>query len=98
MKTPLFLLLIMALFSCKKEAVPAAVPILITFDVTNIMVTTATCGGTISDERSAPVLSRGVCWGTGNTPTIEDSKTTDGTGIGAFLSLITGLAEKKHTI
>jgi uncharacterized protein (TIGR02145 family) len=38
-------------------------------------------------------MSRGVCWSTGNTPTIADSKTTDGTGPGTFLSLITGLTD-----
>ena len=71
MKTPLFLVLIMVLLVCKIEAVPGTVPTLITFDVTDIMLTTASCGGTIADEGSGKVLSRGVCWSTGNTATID---------------------------
>ena len=89
MKTPLSLLLIMVLFSCKEEAVP----IVTTFDVTNITLSTAACGGTISDEGSGTVLSRGVCWGTGKTATAALNKTADGTGPGAFLSLMTGLTD-----
>ena len=35
------------------------------------------------------VTARGVCWSTGQNPTITDNKTTDGTGSGAFSSSIT---------
>lgn len=38
-----------------------------------------------------PVTSRGVCWSTSANPTIVNSITTDGTGIGGFMSFITGL-------
>lgn len=38
------------------------------------------------------IVSRGVCWNTTGTPTIANSKTTDGTGFGTFTSLLTGLS------
>jgi uncharacterized protein (TIGR02145 family) len=37
------------------------------------------------------VTARGVCWSTGQTPTISDNKTEDGTGAGWFTSRITDL-------
>jgi hypothetical protein len=79
----------LALFilSCKKE-----VPILITADITNITESSANCGGIITDEGYSTVISRGVCWSIGTTPTISDNKTTDGEGSGSFTSSITGLA------
>lgn len=72
---------------CKKDEVP----VIATSTVSNITATTATCGGVITSEGSSTVTSRGVCWSTGNTPTIADSKTTDGAGAGSFSSNITGL-------
>jgi len=81
------LLILMLNFSCKKEEVP----LLTTSPVTNITGTTAISGGTITSEGSGTVISRGVCWSTGTTPTIGDSKTADGAGAGSFTSNITGL-------
>jgi uncharacterized protein (TIGR02145 family) len=67
------------------------VPVITTTPVSNILATTATSGGNIMDEGSSTVISRGVCWSTGTTPTIADSKTTDGTGAGSFASNMTVL-------
>ena len=73
--------------SCKKEEVP----IVATSEVTNITGTTATCGGTITSEGTSTVISRGVCWSTSTTPTIEDNKTIEGPGAGTYTSIITEL-------
>ena len=35
---------------------------------------------------------RGVCWSTSQNPTINDNKTTDGSGTGSFTSQLTGLS------
>jgi uncharacterized protein (TIGR02145 family) len=86
----LIILSISSINSCKKESV-TSVPTLITAAITNISSNTAICGGTITDEGSGTVLERGVCWSTSNTPTIADNKTTDGAGVGSFISSITGL-------
>ena len=83
----LLILSIFLIHSCKKEKNPT----LTTSAITNITGTTATSGGTITDEGSGTIIARGVCWSTGITPTIADSKTTDGAGAGSFTSNISGL-------
>jgi uncharacterized protein (TIGR02145 family) len=67
--------------------------ILITTHAYNITQTSATSGATIAGEGEAPVTSRGVCWNTTGDiyPTILDNKTSDGNGITAFTSTLTGL-------
>jgi hypothetical protein len=69
----------------------ALIPILTTDTVGNITQTSANCGGNITQDYGSPVTSRGVCWSTNPTPTLTDSKTTDGSGTGIFSSSITGL-------
>ncbi len=65
-------------------------PTVTTASVTNITVTSALCGGNVSDGDN--VTARGVCWGTGHNPTVSGSHTTDGSGTGSFTSSITGLS------
>jgi uncharacterized protein (TIGR02145 family) len=84
--------------SCKKDDnnnnnnnSNGAVPVLTTSSVTNITSNTATCGGNITSDEGSNVTARGVCWSTGPTPTINDNKTSDGTGTGSFTSSLTGL-------
>jgi hypothetical protein len=84
-----FLIFTSLFLSCKKEEVP----VVTTTTVSNITATTATSGGNITDEGSSTVISRGVCWSTGTSPTISDSKTTDGSGLGSFSSNLTGLSD-----
>ncbi|MHC1704130.1 MAG: hypothetical protein AB9846_09510 [Tenuifilaceae bacterium] len=67
------------------------VPTVTTNDVTSITSTTATSGGGVTATGGSSVTGRGVCWSTNQNPTISDSKTTNGTGIGNFTSSITGL-------
>jgi len=67
------------------------IPTVTTQNVDNIWDSTATCGGTISSDGGAAVTARGVCWSTASNPTIADSHTSDGSGIGTFSSQLTGL-------
>jgi len=83
----LVVLSIFLVHSCKKEEVP----VITTTAGSNITATTATSGGNITNEGSSTVITRGVCWSTGTTPTIADNKTTDAAGAGSFISNITGL-------
>jgi len=69
----------------------ALLPSLTTTAISSITATTALSGGNISNDGGAVVTASGVCWGTTQNPTISNSKTTDGSGIGSFSSLITGL-------
>ncbi|MBO7497083.1 MAG: hypothetical protein J6T98_11060 [Salinivirgaceae bacterium] len=64
-----------------------------TNNVTNVTPTSATCGGTVtvSSGNTFPITSRGVCWATTHNPTIDNAHTSDGSGVGSFISSITGL-------
>jgi uncharacterized protein (TIGR02145 family) len=75
------------LIGCKKEKVP----IVSTNSVSTITATTAICGGNITDDGGATIISRGVCWSNGITPTVADNKTSDGAGAGNYSSNMTGL-------
>lgn len=81
---PLLFLLIVN--SCKKKEVPTVT----TSGIDNITATTAISGGRVTNEGSAKVIERGVCWSTGE-PSILDSKTSDGIGAGSFTSNISDL-------
>lgn len=78
--------------SCKDDGPTYGLPTLGTTEISDITSTEALGGGEITDDGGASVTARGVCWGTNPSPTIADSKTEDGTGIGSFTSTITGLA------
>jgi uncharacterized protein (TIGR02145 family) len=69
----------------------AILPEISTIEVSDITTTTASGGGTITSDGGGSVSARGVCWAKGYIPTVDSSKTTDGTGIGSFKSNITGL-------
>lgn len=66
---------------------------LTTNDFTDITISTATCGGNITDDDGFKITVRGVCWSTTPNPTISNNKTADGVGIGSFTSSLTGLTE-----
>jgi len=96
----IFPLLIMGVFlvfasSCEKDDDDnngqQNVPVLSTTEVTEITANTATSGGNLTDDGGTTVTARGVCWSTGQTPTISDNKTEDGTGAGSFTSSVTDL-------
>ena len=69
------------------------VPMVVTAKVTNIMVKTATCGGNVTAWGGDTVRVRGVCWNTTGNPTIADSKTENGSGLGTFQSILYPLTE-----
>ena len=63
-----------------------------TQSVSNIAPATAQSGGSITTDGGAAITARGVVWGTSPNPTIAlSTKTNDGTGIGNFVSSVTGL-------
>jgi uncharacterized protein (TIGR02145 family) len=75
------------LVSCDKGEVPS----ITTSEIILIKGTSATSGGTVTNEGSGTITSRGVCWSTSINPTIKGNKTSDGAGAGSFSSDITGL-------
>jgi uncharacterized protein (TIGR02145 family) len=67
-------------------------PILLTTTpASSIGETSALSGGVVSSDGGAGVTVRGVCWSVNPTPTINDTKTTDGAGTGSFTSTLSGL-------
>ena len=64
-------------------------------EVTNITVSSATCGGEVTFDGNVEVIAKGVCWSTTQNPTIEDNKTTDGTGVGIFTSNLSNLEQNR---
>ncbi len=90
--TFLVLIVSMAFTACNPIVKTELLPVLTTTEVSAITQTTSTSGGNITSDAGSSVTVRGVCWSTKVSPTVADSKTTDGGGIGSFTSSITGLA------
>ena len=67
------------------------IPSIETYNITDITDTTATCGGDVTSDGGTAITARGICWNTTGDPTLAESHTNDGTGIGGFSSLLTGL-------
>lgn len=80
---------------CKKEPDDTTnnehIPVLSTRTILQITETAAATGGIITDDGFTVVTQKGVCWSTSPTPTINNSKTENGTGMGSFTSIIRGL-------
>ncbi|MCX6153179.1 MAG: DUF6531 domain-containing protein [Candidatus Kapabacteria bacterium] len=68
-----------------------APPTLSTSTITSIQNTSAVSGGYNISQGSASVSAKGVCWNTSGYPSINDSKTIDGTGTANFSSTLTNL-------
>ena len=69
----------------------SVVPTLTTAVISAITMTSATSGGSISSDGGAAISEKGICWATTASPTISNSKTSDGTGTAAFTSSLTAL-------
>ena len=89
----LMLSIILMLTMCKKkeEITTQGLPVVTTHEVMEIGISSAICGGEVTDDGGAEVTARGMCWSTNPDPTITDSFTTDGSGLGSFTSNITEL-------
>lgn len=94
---------ILLLNSCSKSGTtdtnPTPAPVITapvmgsTVTVSSISGTSAISGGAITADGGAAITARGICWSTSSGPTIANSKTTDGTGTGSFVSNLSGLTE-----
>ena len=65
--------------------------VITTTAVSNTTSTTAVSGGTITYQGASAVTARGICWSTSVNPTLANSFTTTGTGVGTFVANLTGL-------
>src|SRR5688500_2134272 len=88
------IILFVGLYSCKKPDTgndTSGTPLLNTAPLDIITQYTAQGGGNISSDGGLSVTAKGSCWSTNHNPTTADLKTTDGTGAGNYLSILTGL-------
>ena len=71
-----------------------------TTSVTNIRANSVQTGGSVECDNDITILERGMCWSTQiDNPTILDSKKSEGTGVGTFISSIDNLnASTKYYI
>jgi uncharacterized protein (TIGR02145 family) len=66
-------------------------PVLVTTEATSVSFTSVVTGGQITSDGGAAVTVRGVCFSTSASPTVDNDKSDDGTGSGAFTSTLSGL-------
>lgn len=73
------------------------IPQLTTSAISGLKIGSAISGGDVSGDSGAEISVRGVCWNTSGSPTISDDHTSDGSGLGDFVSDLTEL-QKNVTI
>jgi len=66
-------------------------PVVTTTDVSVVTKASAISGGAVTYDGGGIVSARGLAWGTAANPTTAGSKIDGGTGLGAFVSNLTGL-------
>jgi uncharacterized protein (TIGR02145 family) len=79
----------LVLSSCKKSS--PSIATISTNDVTSITGTTATSGGNVTTDGGNGVTERGICYSTTHSPTINNTKISNGSGTGTFVITLTGL-------
>ena len=84
-------ILVLGLAACTKSSIPVVLPVVALNPVTDITPNMAKSGGDITTDNGGPIIERGVCWSTSPSPTITNSKTLNGGGLGTFVSELTGL-------
>ena len=76
-------------FSIQKNSAPTVV----TSSVSNISYTSATAGGVVTSDGGEDVTERGVVYSTTENPTINNTKISNGVGMGTFSCELTELKE-----
>ena len=66
-------------------------PVVLTFDMTDITSTTAKGHGKVTDQGGSAVTERGICWSTSPSPTTNGSHANSGTGTGEYTVSISNL-------
>ncbi len=87
------LIVVLLGFYCEESSTSSKtdLPEVLTKAVTAVTDSSAETGGNIVNDGGAEIQDRGVCWCTGQSPTITNDTTCDGQGDGNFTSFITGL-------
>ena len=77
---------------CFDAAYESVQPTVTTTAIISVTGNSASSGGNVTADGGSAVIARGVCWNTAGTPTIANSFTSDGSGIGTFTSSISSLS------
>lgn len=75
----------------KSFTTTAAAPSVSTGSSSSVTYNSATVSGSVSDDNGATVTTRGICYNTTGSPTVDSSKVASGSGEGDFSSNLTGL-------
>ncbi len=84
----LLIIVLAGLSGCRKNKEPH----ISTSEVSSITQTSAISGGNVLSDGGEAILSKGVCWGIINRPTVSGNKTIDSSGNDSFICVLTGLA------
>ncbi len=74
--------------SCIKDP---TLPVLTTDEAKEITINSAIVDGNVTEDGGAEVTARGICWGIGSMPTLDENFKASGTGPGEFSCTINGL-------
>lgn len=69
----------------------ASTPTVTTAEVSDITNNSAQSGGAVTDDGGSTVTARGICWSTTPNPTTVNNTTNNGSGLGSFISQLSGL-------
>jgi len=79
----------------KADTIPPEfnMPIVATQTISDILMTSAVCGGEITDDGGAPIIEQGLVWGTTSNPTIDvnDGILIVANDVVSFIDTLTGL-------
>ena len=91
----IFLVVLFTFLSCSKDdnGSTPVLPTITTNSISDIAFTTAISGGNITNDGGATVTSRGICWSTSPNPTVTNTTSGNGDGVGIFNSSLNGLIE-----
>ena len=96
-----FLVMFFSLLSCPGEDMSSSDdnlnferPTVITTFATSILSSSVSVVGEVIDSGAGIISARGVCWSIMPNPVITDDKTIEGSGLGTFVSNITGLTSE----
>lgn len=76
------------LVGCKPEV---ELPTVVTQEVLEVTTNTANVVYSVDNDGGAEVTSRGICWNTVQNPTMSDSLTSEGTGVGTYTTCLSNL-------
>ncbi len=67
-------------------------PTVINSGIANLSPSTADVYTSVLYDGGSPVMERGICWNTTGSPSLADTFTVDGSGLGAFITNLYGLS------